>query len=220
MQAVPFFSAFSLHDLMFMIEGAGKTLWLTLWAGLFGTAIGAVIGWLRSLKIPVVQQVLGVYIDVIRMVPLIIQFIVANSGASIVGYPLTPFATGILVLSLYMGGFTAEVVTAGILSVPATLRRAARSLGMTYWQDMGRVVLPLSLRAVFPAWVGLVLGLMKDSSLIAVVGYIELLRASQIIINRTEQPLQVLLGAGAFYFLMSYALSWYSSRIEARWRSA
>jgi ABC-type amino acid transport system permease subunit len=59
---------------------------------------------------------------------------------------------------------------------------------------------------------------MKDSSLVAVVGYIELLRASQIIINRTEQPLQVLLGAGAFYFVMYYALSWYGQNLEARWQ--
>jgi hydroxyproline transport system permease protein len=220
MQAVPFFSAFSFHDLLFMIEGAGKTLWLTLWSGLIGTAIGAMVGWIRSFKIPVINQILGFYIDLIRMVPLIIQFIVASSGASIVGMPLTPFATGILVLSLYMGGFTSEVVTAGIQSVPVLLRRAGRSLGMSYWQDLRYLVLPLSLRAVFPSWIGLVLGLMKDSSLIAVVGYIELLRASQIIINRTEQPLQVLLGAGALYFVMSYALSWYSSRIEARWSRA
>ena len=121
--------------------------------------------------------------------PLIIQFIIVNSGASIIGVPMDPFGTGILVLSLYMGGFVAEVVTAGILAVPTTLRRAGRSLGFSYWQDLRHIVLPLSLRSAFPSWVGLLLGLMKDSSLIAVIGYIELLRASQIIINRTEQPL-------------------------------
>jgi His/Glu/Gln/Arg/opine family amino acid ABC transporter permease subunit len=218
MNAVPFFSAFSVQDFLFMVQGAGKTLWLTLWSGLAGTAIGLVVGWIRSIRLPVAAQLLAVYIDVIRTVPLIIQFILVNSGAAIAGMPLSPFATGILVLSLYMGGFVAEVVTAGIHAVPTRLRRAGRSLGLTYWQDLRYVVLPLSLRAVFPAWVGLLLGLMKDSSLIAVVGYIELLRASQIIINRTEQPLQVLLGAGAFYFVMSFALSRSAAGIERRWK--
>jgi polar amino acid transport system permease protein len=218
MTAVPFFSAFSIHDLFFMAQGAAKTLWLTLWSGLAGTALGVVVGWIRSTRLPVVVQLLAVYIDVIRTVPLLIQFIVFNSGASILGLPQSPFSTGILVLSLYMGGFVAEVVTAGIHSVPAQLRRAGRSLGFSYWQDLRYVVLPVSLRAVFPAWVGLVLGLMKDSSLIAVIGYIELLRASQIIINRTEQPLQVLLGAGAFYFVMSFVLSRLAGIVERRWQ--
>jgi hydroxyproline transport system permease protein len=218
MEAVPFFSAFSMQDLLFMLEGAGKTLWLTLWSGVAGTATGLVIGWVRSTRLPVVSQLLGLYIDVIRTVPLIIQFIVVNSGAAIVGMPLSPFATGILVLSLYMGGFVSEVVTAGIHAVPTVLRRAGRSLGFSYWQDLRYIVLPLSVRAVFPAWVGLVLGLMKDTSLIAVVGYLELLRASQIIINRTEQPLQILLGAGAFYFIMSFALSRCAAGLERHWR--
>jgi polar amino acid transport system permease protein len=219
MTAVPFFSAFSAHDFLFMLQGAGKTLWLTLWSGLAGTAIGIVVGWIRVARPLLLSQLLAAYIDVIRTVPLIIQFILVNSGASILGMPLSPFATGILVLSLYMGGFVAEVVTAGIRSVPVVLRRAGRSLGMSYWQDLRYIVLPLGLRAVFPAWVGLVLGLMKDSSLIAVVGYIELLRASQIIINRTEQPLQVLLGAGAFYFVMSFAVSRAAAGIERRWQA-
>jgi len=218
MEAAPFYSAFSAQDLLFMLQGAGKTLWLTLWSGLLGTAIGAVIGWIRSTRPPVASQIIGAYIDVVRTVPLIIQFIVVNSGSSILGIPLSPFSTGILVLSLYMSGFVSEVVTAGILAVPATLRRAGRSLGFSYWQDIRYIVLPLSLRAAFPSWVGLLLGLMKDSSLIAVVGYIELLRASQIIINRTEQPLQVLLGAGAFYFIMSFAISRCAARLEQRWQ--
>jgi His/Glu/Gln/Arg/opine family amino acid ABC transporter permease subunit len=219
MQAVPFFSAFSLQDLAFMAEGAAKTLLLTFCSGLLGTIIGIAVGWMRSARAPVLSQLLGFYIDVIRTVPLIIQFTLVSSGASIIGIPFTPFGTGVLVLSLYMGGFASEVVTAGILAVPTMLRRAGRSLGLTYWQDLTYIVLPLSLRAIFPAWLGLVLGLMKDSSLVAVVGYIELLRASQIIINRTEEPLQVLLGAGAFYFVMSYVLSWYGQRLEARWQT-
>ena len=160
--------------------------------------MGLVIGWIRSARLPVLNQLLGAYIDVIRTVPLIIQFIIVNSGASIIGAPMDPFRTGILVLSLYMGGFVAEVVTAGILAVPTTLRRAGRSLGFSYWQDLRHIVLPLSLRSAFPSWVGLLLGLMKDSSLIAVIGYIELLRASQIIINRKSGRSKSLLAPAPF----------------------
>ena len=56
MEAAPFYSAFSLQDLLFMLEGAGKTLWLTLWSGLLGTAVGLVIGWIRSAQLPVLNH--------------------------------------------------------------------------------------------------------------------------------------------------------------------
>jgi polar amino acid transport system permease protein len=162
---------------------------------------------------------LGGYIDVIRSVPLIIQFILLNSFMAIAGLPLNPFISGLITLSLYIAGFVAEVVKAGIEAVPLNTRRAARGLGMTYIQDFRHIILPLGAKAVFPAWVGLMLGLMKDTALIAVLGATppELLRASQIIINRMQAPLMILLGAGAFYFVMCFALSRISTRIEAKW---
>jgi len=76
------------------------------------------------------------------------------------------------------------------------------------------------MRSVFPAWTGLMLGLMKDTSLIAVLGATppELLRASQIIINRIQEPLLILLGAGLFYFIMCYAITVMANRYENSWQ--
>jgi polar amino acid transport system permease protein len=99
------------------------------------------------------------------------------------------------------------------------MRRASRSLGMSYWQDMRYVVWPIGLRAVFPAWVGVALSVMKDSALVSVLGYVELLRASQILITRTQEPFLILAVAGAFYFALSYPLSKYSQKLEERWAS-
>jgi His/Glu/Gln/Arg/opine family amino acid ABC transporter permease subunit len=217
--AAVFYSAFTSNDFIFMLQGAGKTLLLTAWSGILGTLLGAIVGWIRTFRIPIVNQVFGAYIDIVRSVPLVIQLIVINSGASILGASMTPFQTGAFTLTLYMSAFTSEVVTAGIQAVPRPLRRAARGLGMSPLQEIRYIVAPLGIRIIFPAWIGLVLGLLKDSSLVAVVGYIELLRASQIIINRMGQPLEVLLGAGVFYFVMSYALSWYGAYQEKRWHA-
>lgn len=217
MNAVPFYSGFTSQDFLFMVQGAGRTMLLTVLAGLLGTIVGALLGWIRAHRIPAIHQVLGAYIDIIRTVPLIIQIIVVNSGASLLGAPVTPFSTGLLVLSTYMSAFTSEIVMAGILSVPQPLRRAARGLGMTKLQELRYVVIPLGVRTIFPSWIGLLLGLMKDTSLVAVVGYIELLRASQIIITRTNQPLEILFLAGLFYFVMSYAVSRWAAYAERRW---
>lgn len=213
---VTVFTGLSWGDLAFMALGAWRTLALTFWSALFGTALGLLAGVARAAAPLPFRLLVAAYIDVVRSVPLLIQFILTSAAAAVLGRPLDPFAVGVLVLSLYMGGYVAEVVRGGIVAVPPLTRRAARSLGLTWLQDLRHVVLPLGARAVLPAWIGLVLGLVKDTSLIAVIGYIELLRASQIIITRTQEPLLVLTGAGLFYFLLCYPVSRLSGRLERK----
>lgn len=70
---------------------------------------------------------------------------------------------------------------------------------------------------MLPAWVGVALGVMKDSALVSVLGYVELLKASQILITRTQEPFLILALAGAFYFALSYPVSRYAARLEQRW---
>lgn len=211
---------FTTNDFWFMVQGAGITFVLTIASGFLGTVMGFLIGWARTAPNFLLYHLLGAYIDVIRSVPLIIQFVLFNSFMAILGYPMNPFISGLITLSIYISGYVAEVVKAGIESTPRVTRLAARGLGMTYFQDFYNIVLPIGVRTVFPAWTGLMLGLMKDTSLIAVLGATppELLRASQIIINRIQEPLMILLGAGAFYFVMCYAITVFAKRYEQGWQ--
>jgi polar amino acid transport system permease protein len=213
---------FTFNDLIYMAKGAGITLVLTIVAGGMGTTLGFFVGWARTTRSRILYLALGAYIDVIRSVPLIIQFVLFNSFTAIAGYPLSPFLSGLITLSIYISGYVAEVVKAGIESVPQTTKMAARGLGMTYLHEFIYIVLPIGIRTVFPSWIGLMLGLMKDTSLIAVLGATppELLRASQIIITRIQQPLLVLLGAGAFYFALCHMITKFSDIYEMRWRTA
>ena len=210
---------FTANDLVFMAQGAGITLVLTIASGILGTIFGFCIGWARTTRSHILFYTFGAYIDVIRSIPLIIQFVLFNSFMAIAGYPLNPFLSGLITLSIYISGYVAEVVKAGIDSVPKTTRMAARGLGMTYFHEFFFIVLPIGIRTVFPSWIGLMLGLMKDTSLIAVLGATppELLRASQIIITRIQQPLLVLLGAGAFYFVLCHMITKFSNIYEMRW---
>ena len=218
----PYATHFTANDLIFMAQGAGITLVLTIASGILGTILGFCIGWARSTRSRILLYTFGAYIDVIRSVPLIIQFVLFNSFTAIAGYPLNPFFSGLLTLSIYISGYVAEVVKAGIESVPKTTRMAARGLGMAYLHEFFYIVLPIGTRTVFPAWIGLMLGLMKDTSLIAVLGATppELLRSSQIIITRIQQPLLVLLGAGAFYFALCHMITKFSNLYEMRWSKA
>ena len=95
-------------------------------------------------------------------------------------------------LAFYTSSYCSEIVRAGVQAVPQTTRRAARSLGLTYWQDLREIVFPIALRVSLPSWIGLTLGVMKDSALVWWIGVIELLRTSQVIITRIQEPLLVL----------------------------
>ena len=209
---------FARTDLWFMLQGAGMTLALTFWAVLGGTLMGFVFGVVRAVAPAWINVALGVVLDVFRSIPLLIQFILANSFKSIVGIDLSAFTVACVVLALYTSAYCAEIVRAGVLAVPTTTRRAARSLGLTWWQDLRLIVYPIALRVSLPSWVGLTLGVMKDTSLVLWIGIVELLRASQVVVTRIQEPLLVLMLCGLIYFLMSYPISRFGAYLESRWR--
>ncbi|MET0428280.1 MAG: ABC transporter permease subunit, partial [Microvirga sp.] len=125
-------------------------------------------------------------------------------------------AVSCIVLALYTSSYCSEIVRGGVLAVPQTTRRAARSLGLTWWQDMTEIVYPIALRIMLPTWIGLTLGVMKDSALVLWLGLIELLRASQILVTRLQEPLFILIVCGAIYFLLSFPIARLGTHLERR----
>ena len=214
---ISFFSSFALNDVLFMAEAAWRTLLISVISISIGTLLGTIFGWMlyegRYLAILLVAPIL----DVFRSVPLIIQLVLFYNFAPIIGFDLDAFESGLVILTLYTAALVANVVRGGIASVGMPMRRASRSLGMTYWQDLFYVVFPIGVRAIFPSWVGVALGVLKDSALVSVLGYVELLRASQILMTRTQEPLLIIAVAGAFYFALSYPISRFSTNFERKW---
>jgi polar amino acid transport system permease protein len=180
--------------------------------------LGCGFGWLLSVSRWAGAATLGLVLDAFRSIPLIIQLILFFNLFPIIGFPVNPFVAGTFVLVFYTSALVAAVARGGIEAVPITTRRAGRSLGMTYWQDMRYVVWPIGLRAVMPAWAGVALGVLKDSALVSVLGYVELLRASQILITRTQEPFLILTVVGLFYFALSFPISRATARLESRWQ--
>jgi len=212
-----FETSFTANDLQFLLQGAWVTVKLTVAAMLLGTLAGVLLGWLRA-TLPRASLPLGWFLDLFRSVPLLIQFVLFNSLKSIVGLNWSAFSVGCLVLGIYAAAFCTEIVRSGILAVQPSLRRASRSLGLSYWQDLRYIVLPLATRVAFPGWLNLVLGVMKDTALVMWIGIVELLRASQTIVTRIQEPLLVLCIAGVIYYLMSWVVARLGTRLERRWQ--
>lgn len=212
-----FVSEYSFNDFKFMLEGLGISVLLTLWAVVLGSALGVVLGFVRSAVGAVANFLIGSLLDVFRSVPLLIQLILVNALASILKLGLSPFQVSCVVLSIYTAAFVSEAVRSGIASVPPALLKSARSLGLTYFQTLRSITFPLALRVSFPTWVGVSLGVFKDTSLVLWIGIIELLKASQIIITRTQEPILILSIAGGLYFIVSFGFTRIANRVEKRW---
>ncbi|WP_455372876.1 amino acid ABC transporter permease [Limibacillus halophilus] len=214
---VQFFSGFNAHDFVFLAEAAWRTLLISALSIALGSFLGGLFGWILYEGKIWATVLLAPVLDAFRSVPLIIQLVLFYNFAPIIGLNLDPFASGAAILTIYTAALVANVARGGIEAVGEPMRRAARSLGMSYWQDLRYIVFPIGGRAVFPSWVGVALGVMKDSALVSVLGYVELLKASQILITRTQEPFLILTFAGAFYFALSYPISLYAEKLEKRW---
>jgi His/Glu/Gln/Arg/opine family amino acid ABC transporter permease subunit len=210
------FTPLSWGDTGFILTGILNTILISGVSIFIGTVLGVMVGFTRAESSKVLNFFLGSVLDVLRSVPLIIQLILFSTFMGVMGSPLPPFVAGTIVLSLYTMAFMGEVFRGGFESVQGSMIVASRSLGMTYWQTIRHVRFPIGMRSVFPAWLGVALSVIKDSALVSVIGFMELLRTSEQLISRTQQPLEILIGVGIFYFLISYPLSMYGARVERK----
>ncbi|WP_294927712.1 amino acid ABC transporter permease [uncultured Paracoccus sp.] len=213
-----FDTALTANDFIFLAKGAWMTILVTIVSVIAGTVLGIVFGTFRYQVGPIWAAPLTFVLDIFRSIPLLIQLVLANAFlGTVLRLNLSGLTIACIVLSMYCAAYCAEIVRGGIEAVPTTTRRAARSLGLTWWQDMREIVLPLATRVALPSWIGLALGVMKDSALVYVVQVTELLRSTQILITRLQEPLLLLMICGAFYFVISFPLARFGGYLEKRW---
>ncbi|MFO1074322.1 MAG: amino acid ABC transporter permease [Geminicoccaceae bacterium] len=205
-------------DFLFLAQGAGMTILVTAIAVALGTVLGIALGVLRLQVGPWWAAPVTFLLDIFRSIPLLIQLVLVNAFLGMVlKLKIAGFTVACGVLTFYTAAYCAEIVRGAIEAVPATTRRAARSLGMSWWQDMAYIVTPLAVRVALPSWIGLALGVMKDSALVYIVQVTELLKATQILITRLQEPLILLAICGLFYFVISFPLARLGGYLEKRW---
>lgn len=190
-----------------LLHGLWTTILLSLAAIGMGTAIGLVAAILRTSRIPVLAQVARLYVEIFRGSPLLITLLFVYFGASYLGYEIDIFYAGVLGLSVYEGAYIGELIRAGLEAVPKGQWEAAKIVGLSKPQTFWHVILPQTRTIVLPPLVGQYIALIKDSSLVIVIGLAEVTRQGQAIIDRAGQPLPVYLTVAALYFVICYPLS-------------
>ncbi|MCJ7740037.1 amino acid ABC transporter permease [Candidatus Microgenomates bacterium] len=197
-----------LLDWLFILKGAGITLFLCLNAMVFGSILGLIIGTMRTSKLSILKYISGAYIYIIRGTPLLMQLFLVYYGLPVFfRIIVSAYTTALVGLTVYAAAYLAEIVKAGLQSVDKGQKDAAKALGMTSWQEFRSIVLPQALKVIVPPAFGFFIALIKDSSLVAIIGFIELTRSSRMVISRTYQPFTIYLGVAVIYFVICYGLS-------------
>lgn len=196
--------------------GALHTLQLSVLGVLFGTFFGVLFALLRLSKLWVLKAFAATYIELIRGTPMLVQILIIYFGLTSFGINLPPFVAGVVALTINSAAYMAEVFRAGIQAIDKGQSEAARSLGMSSSMTMRLIVLPQAFRNMLPAIGNELIVIIKDSSLISVVGIAELMYQAQALQGMTFRPMEPLLVAGGIYFIMTFILSRLLAMLERR----
>ena len=206
------------NNLGAFLQVASVTVRISAVAVCFGLIIGSIFGLMRISGSVILRSIAGVYVEAIRGTPLMVQLLYIYFGLPQIGVILPPFTAAAIALSINSGAYVAEIVRAGIQSIDKGQMESARSLGMTYMQAMRYIILPQAFRRIIPPLVNEFIMLIKDSSLLSVIGVIELTRTGQRISGATYNVFHVFTAVAVIYFIMTFSLSKFMGYLERRWQ--
>ena len=202
-----------------LLMGAGVTIKITAISVLLGILIGLFIGIARISTNRVIHLVAAVYVDFLRGTPLLVQiFLVYFALPVVTGQRIDPVLAAIAACSINSSAYVAEIFRAGIQSIDAGQMEAGRSLGMTWTQTMRYIIVPQAARRVIPPLGNEFIALLKDSSLVSVIGFEELTRRGQLIIARTYASLEIWLCVAIIYLAMTVSISRLVAWLERRYQ--
>ncbi len=200
-----------------LLKGAGMTLKLTALAGTFGIILGTFIGIGRIWGNKLLSILLTAYIEILRGTPLYVQLMIVAFGIpQITGINYSEFPAAILTIGVNSSAYVAEIVRAGIQSIDKGQMEAARSLGMSRSMAFRVVILPQAFKRVIPPLVNETISLVKESSLVATISLVELMRTAALISSRTYKPFTAYIGAGLVYLVITLTLSQIAGLLERR----
>ncbi|MDR3474107.1 MAG: amino acid ABC transporter permease [Devosia sp.] len=211
---------FGPSDVIYLIAATRWTVLLALTAMVGGGVMGLVVAVLRIVAFRPANWIAIVYINLIQGTPLLGQLFIFFFGLPLFHIQVDAWAAAALSLSIYSSAFFGEIWRGSLQSVSPRQWEAGASLGLRYRHRLTHVVLPQAVRIAVAPTVGFLVQLVKDTSLTALIGFVELTRASQIISAATFAPLPVYGTAAAIYFIICLALSRFSRRLERRTHAA
>jgi polar amino acid transport system permease protein len=207
-------TSIGLDELSFLLESTGWTLLLTVIAFVAGSLIGGIVAILRLSRNRAVAAVAIVYIQVLQSIPVLMVLFLSYYGLALAGLELPPLLAASVSLGLYVSAYLAEIWRGSIEAVPYQQWEASASLALSPAQQYTHVILPQAIRISLPPTVGFLVQLVKNTSIVSVVGFVELARSGQLLNNALFKPFLIFGVVAAIYFLICFPLSRLSRHLE------
>ena len=211
------------------LKGVGTTLYVTALALVIGVILGVIVAVIRTAHaqqrpghknpvLGVIDFILKIYVTVIRGTPMMVQLLIM--GMVIFSSSRNFTLVGALTLGINSGAYVSEIIRGGLMSVDVGQSEAGRSLGLNYFDTMRFIVIPQAIKAILPALGNEFIVLLKDTSLISVIGGKELLYAARGVVSRTYEAMLPFLGTAAIYLVLVMIFTWLLGRFERRLRAS
>jgi polar amino acid transport system permease protein len=207
---------FGFPEFLFILEAAKWTLALSAIAFVGGAILGLIIALMRTSESAWARGVSTTFIQIFQGTPLLLQLFLVFFGAPVLGLDINPWVAAGVALILNSAAFFGEIWRGCIEAIPRGQWEAAQALNLKYAARMRDVVLPQALKIALAPTVGYVVQIIKGTSLAAIIGFVEVTRAGQVVNNATFQPLVVFSVVAAIYFAICWPLSLLAARMERR----
>ena len=202
-----------------LLVGAGVTIQITVLSTAIGFVIGLIVGVARISNLRLLRMLAEVYVEFFRGTPLLVQiFLFYFALPVITGQRIDPFIAAISGCGINSGAYVAEIFRAGIQSIDEGQMEAGRSLGMTWLQTMRYIIVPQAFKRVIPPLGNEFIAMLKDSSLVSVIGFEELTRRGQLIIAKTYGSFEIWMSVAVIYLVMTLTISRFVAYLERRYR--
>ena len=205
---------FTFTDVLYLIAAMRWTLALTAIAFLGGGIVGLTVALLRVSTFAPLRWVGAIYVHAVQGTPLLAWLFVFFFGLSIVGIEVSPWIAAAAAYSIYAGAFLGEIWRGCLQAIPRTQWEAGASLGLSFTSQLRYIIVPQATRLAIPPTVGFLVQLIKNTSLAAVIGFIELTREGQLTTATTFRPFSVYITVAVLYFLLCFPLTQWSRRLE------
>ena len=201
------------------LSGLGYTLLISLFAVLIGLVLGILAAFGRLSKIKVFNWIAGIYIDIIRGTPTMVQVLIIYY-VIFAGVTLPAWIVGVIAFSINSGAYIAEIVRGGILLLNPGQTEAGRSLGLTQTQTMRYIIMPQAMKNILPALANEFIVLIKETAVIGMVNNVDLLGAAKKVQTLTYDFLWPLVSCAAIYYVIIKILTIILSKLEAQLRKS
>ena len=200
-----------------LLLGAGVTIEITAVSVFIGFCIGLFVGIARICKVKVLRILAAIYADCIRGTPLLVQiFLIYFALPIVTGHRVEPFVAAVAACGINSGAYVSEIFRAGIQAIDVGQMEAGRSLGLSWWQTMYYIILPQAVRNILPPLGNEFIAMLKDSSLVSVIGFDKVTRRRQLIIAQTYGSFEIWSTVAVLYLIMTLAISRVVAMLEKK----